>query len=58
MRAKPEPQGTLLVRGGWDCELVDALKPQPGTFMPPKLGAQHSSTLNWTACPVRAESKT
>ncbi len=30
MRAKPELHGQLLARGGWDYELVDALKPQPG----------------------------
>lgn len=30
MRARPELNGQLLARGGWDYELVDALKPQPG----------------------------
>jgi ureidoacrylate peracid hydrolase len=30
MRKRPELAGTLLARGGWDYELVDALKPQPG----------------------------
>jgi ureidoacrylate peracid hydrolase len=30
MRTRPELAGTLLARGGWDYELVDALKPQPG----------------------------
>jgi ureidoacrylate peracid hydrolase len=30
MRARPELQGKLLSRGGWDYDLVDALKPQPG----------------------------
>jgi len=30
MRAKPELQGKLLARGGWDYELVDALKPKKG----------------------------
>jgi len=30
MRAKPELKGQLLARGGWDYELVDALKLQPG----------------------------
>jgi ureidoacrylate peracid hydrolase len=29
MREKPELQGTLLARGGWDYELVEALKPGP-----------------------------
>ena len=30
MRARPELSGQLLARGGWDYELVDRLKPQPG----------------------------
>jgi ureidoacrylate peracid hydrolase len=30
MRARPELQGRLLVRGGWDYGLVDAVKPKPG----------------------------
>jgi ureidoacrylate peracid hydrolase len=30
MRARPDLQGQLLARGGWDYELVDALSPQPG----------------------------
>ncbi|WP_426051701.1 pyrimidine utilization protein B [Brevundimonas sp. SL161] len=30
MRARPELTGTLLARGTWDYELVDALKPQAG----------------------------
>ncbi len=30
MRARPELAGQLLARGGWDYQLVDALKPQPG----------------------------
>lgn len=30
MRARPDLAGQLLARGGWDYELVDALKPQPG----------------------------
>ena len=30
MRARPELQGQLLARGGWDYELVEALAPQPG----------------------------
>lgn len=30
MRRRPELAGKLLARGGWDYELVDALKPQPG----------------------------
>lgn len=30
MRARPDLQGKLLARGGWDYELVEALAPQPG----------------------------
>jgi ureidoacrylate peracid hydrolase len=30
MRARPELQGKLLARGGWDYALVDGLAPQPG----------------------------
>lgn len=30
MRRSPNLQGQLLARGGWDYEIVDALKPQPG----------------------------
>ena len=30
MRAKPELEGKLLARGGWDYALVDALKPEAG----------------------------
>ena len=30
MRARPELEGQLLARGGWDYELVDALAPKPG----------------------------
>lgn len=30
MRERPELSGQLLARGGWDYELVDALKPRPG----------------------------
>jgi ureidoacrylate peracid hydrolase len=30
MRARPELQGKLLARGGWDYELVEALAPKPG----------------------------
>ena len=33
MRARPELQGQLLARGGWDYELVDALKPEPGDIV-------------------------
>jgi ureidoacrylate peracid hydrolase len=30
MRARPELQGKLLARGGWDYAIVEALEPQPG----------------------------
>lgn len=30
MRARPELQGLLLARGGWDYDIVDALTPKPG----------------------------
>jgi ureidoacrylate peracid hydrolase len=33
MRARPELQGKLLAKGGWDYELVDELKPQPGDIV-------------------------
>ncbi len=36
MRKRPELQGTLLSKGGWDYELVDELKPQPGDIVLPK----------------------
>lgn len=36
MRKRPELQGTLLAKGGWDYALVDALQPQPGDLVVPK----------------------
>ena len=33
MRRKPELQGKLLAKGGWDYELVQALPPQPGDIV-------------------------
>ena len=33
MRARPELSGQLLAKGGWDFDLVDALKPQPGDIV-------------------------
>src|SRR3954468_20302285 len=33
MRARPELSGQLLARGGWDYDLVDALKPQDGDIV-------------------------
>ncbi len=36
MRKRPELQGTLLSKGGWDYALVDELQPQPGDIVMPK----------------------
>ncbi|MEA3010318.1 MAG: ureidoacrylate peracid hydrolase [Sphingomonadales bacterium] len=36
MRARPELQGKLLARGGWDYALVEALAPRPGDIVLPK----------------------
>lgn len=36
MRRRPELQGTLLAKGGWDYDLVDQLKPLPGDIVMPK----------------------
>lgn len=36
MRARPELEGQLLARGGWDYELVESLKPGPGDIVLPK----------------------
>lgn len=36
MRKRPELEGTLLAKGGWDYALVEALKPQPGDLVVPK----------------------
>jgi ureidoacrylate peracid hydrolase len=36
MRKRPELQGQLLAKGGWDYQLVDELKPQPGDIVLPK----------------------
>ena len=36
MRSRPELQGKLLAKGGWDYQLVDELKPQPGDVVLPK----------------------
>lgn len=33
MRAKPDLQGKLLAKGGWDYALVDALAPKPGDIV-------------------------
>ncbi|MHB0769731.1 pyrimidine utilization protein B [Bradyrhizobium sp. 5.13L] len=36
MRKRPELQGKLLAKGGWDYALVDELQPQPGDIVVPK----------------------
>ena len=36
MRARPELEGKLLARGGWDYELVETLAPKPGDIILPK----------------------
>jgi ureidoacrylate peracid hydrolase len=36
MRARPELEGKLLAKGGWDYALVDALAPRPGDIVLPK----------------------
>lgn len=36
MRARPELDGKLLTRGGWDYDLVDKIKPLPGEIVLPK----------------------
>jgi ureidoacrylate peracid hydrolase len=36
MRARPELEGQLLAKGGWDYALVDPLAPQPGDIVLPK----------------------
>ncbi len=36
MRKRPELQGQLLAKGGWDYQLVDELQPQPGDLVVPK----------------------
>ena len=36
MRQRPELQGKLLAKGGWDYQLVDELTPQEGDIVLPK----------------------
>jgi len=50
MRERPELQGQLLARGGWDYDLVDALKPQPGdiTLAKTRYSAFFNSQLDST----------
>ena len=48
MRARPELEGKLLARGGWDYDLVDALAPQPGDIAlhKPRYSAFFNSQLD------------
>jgi len=50
MRARPELQGKLLARGGWDYELVADLAPQPGDIRlhKPRYSAFFNSALDST----------
>jgi len=46
MRKKPELQGKFLAKGGWDYELIDAMKPQPDDIVIPK--TRYSGFFNST----------
>jgi ureidoacrylate peracid hydrolase len=46
MRAKPELAGKFLAKGGWDYELIDQMKPQPGDIVVPK--TRYSGFFNST----------
>ena len=48
MRARPDLHGKLLARGGWDYDLVDALKPHPGdlSLHKPRYSAFFNSQLD------------
>ncbi|RYF63192.1 MAG: pyrimidine utilization protein B [Comamonadaceae bacterium] len=46
MRAKPELQGRFLAKGGWDYELLDAMRPQDGDLLIPK--SRYSGFFNST----------
>jgi ureidoacrylate peracid hydrolase len=46
MRAQPELQGRFLAKGGWDYELIDQMKPQPGDIVVPK--TRYSGFFNST----------
>lgn len=50
MRARPELQGQLLAKGGWDYDLVDELAPQPGDIVlgKPRYSAFFNSALDST----------
>jgi ureidoacrylate peracid hydrolase len=48
MRARPELQGKLLAKGGWDYELVEALPPQKGDVIisKPRYSAFYNTNLD------------
>ena len=48
MRERPELKGKLLAKGGWDFELVDKLKPQPGDILieKPRYSAFYNTALD------------
>ena len=46
MRQRPELQGKLLAKGGWDYQLVNELVPQPGDIVLPK--PRYSGFFNTT----------
>ena len=48
MREKPELEGTLLAKGGWDYELVEALKPHAGDIViqKPRYSAFFNTSLD------------
>ncbi len=50
MRARPELEGKLLAKGGWDYALVDALQPLPGDIVitKPRYSAFYNTNLDST----------
>jgi len=46
MRARPELQGKFLAKGGWDYDLIEEMKPQPGDIVVPK--TRYSGFFNST----------
>jgi ureidoacrylate peracid hydrolase len=46
MRNRPELQGRFLAKGGWDYQLIDAIRPQPGDLVVPK--TRYSGFFNST----------
>lgn len=46
MRSRPELQGRFLAKGGWDYQLIDAIRAQPGDIVVPK--TRYSGFFNST----------